>query len=279
MACIQPLPARRAEDGTVRILTRFEKDQAYLEKHFLMVPCGKCVACQQAHAKAWALRCSLELQQHDNAVFTTLTYDEKHRPVTLTKRHIQLWLKRLRRSITTPIRFFASGEYGERTGRPHYHAILYGIDESRADSIENAWALGHCKTDRITPARIAYTAGYTAKKAGWYQQQKEERIDPETGELYNWQPPFIQMSRRPGIGAHARQWPESWRLYAVHNGHKQAVPRYLHEAWKQQATEEEIEQLQKDKEQLIRFKDYQERLATQRTLESKQAIAGAKRHY
>lgn len=274
MACVQPLPAWRTESGAVHISSAFMRNARFLE-----VPCGKCVACQTAQAKAWALRCSLELQQHDSAVFTTLTYEEKHRPVTLTRRHIQLWLKRLRRNTTTPIRFFASGEYGETTGRPHYHAILYGMDESGANSIEDAWALGHCKTDPITPARIAYTAGYTAKKSGWYQLQKEERVNPETGEVYTWQPPFIQMSRRPGIGAHARQWPESWRLYAVQNGQKQAVPRYLHEAWKQQATEEEKEQLEKDKETLIRFRTYQERQATQRTKESQQAIAGAKRHY
>lgn len=89
---------------------------------------------------------------------------------------------------------------------------------------------------------ISYTAGYTAKKIGW-KLEAGERVDPETGEVYTWQPPFIQMSRRPGIGAHARQWPHSWRSYAVHNGQQMPVPRFLHESWKQQASREEKEAL------------------------------------
>lgn len=144
-----------------------------------------------------------------------------------------------------PIRFLASGEYGEKRGRPHYHAILYGADVNDADAIESTWGLGNTRTCAVTPAAIAYVAGYTSKKVGelhrrWYAQ--EERVDPTTGEVYHYQPPFLQMSRRPGIGAGAKKHTDSWRLYAILGGQRMHVPRYLHDAWKQQASPQDQEE-------------------------------------
>lgn len=200
------------------------------------------------HAKAWALRCQLELQQHQSAVFTTLTYNDENLPPTLQKRDLQLFLKRLRKHrppTTRAIRFFACGEYGETNSRPHYHAILYGLRVLQEGLIHDTWGLGHTHTAEANPKTIAYTAGYTTKKQGWQSQKKKEMVDPETGELIQYQPPFIQMSQ--GIGGHARQWPQSWKLYAIHGGNKMAVPRYLHEAWKKQATPLQQEELLEEK--------------------------------
>ena len=85
----------------------------------------------------------LELQYHDSAYFVTLTYDDFHIPkayypdpetgevhtsYTLCKRDFQLWMKRLRKKFSDDkIRFFACGEYGGQTKRPHYHAIVFGL--------------------------------------------------------------------------------------------------------------------------------------------------------
>lgn len=244
-----------------------------------------------AYAKAWALRCQLEYQIHKETAWTTLTYDETHKPVTLDKKHLSGFIKRLRQATNKPIRFFASGEYGEQNDRPHYHAIIYGLaHKSGADCIKDAWTtgrpknepLGFTETEPVTPARIAYTAGYTAKKIG-FKRRMVEQVDPETGELYTWQPPFIQMSNRPGIGAHAKQWLDSWRLYAVTDGHKMAVPRYLHEAWKAQATEEEKELLDYEKAQLaltrntIKTKEALEQL--ERTAVARQRLSADRRKY
>lgn len=236
-------------------------------------------------AQAWALRCQLELQQHTRkngdgtydtlAVFTTLTYDDEHLPLTLEKHELQKWLKRLRKQTNQPIRFFASGEYGERTQRPHYHAIIYGITECEAPRLEKTWQKGHVRTYQATPATIAYTAGYCQKKIN-YQKTPHKRVDPTTGELYEWQPPFIQMSRRPGIGHQAKQYLNSWRLYAVKDGHKMPVPRYLHEAWKQQATTQELEQLTYEKSQLKRHTNLD---AAEKHAIKQQEINADKRRY
>lgn len=229
----------------------------------------------------------LENSQHPTSVFTTLTYDEEHKPPTLQKRDVQLWLKRLRdrlsRSATTPtsVRFFASGEYGETTHRPHYHAILFGVGELHAPLIQAAWPLGYAKTDSITPARIAYCAGYTAKKWG-VRIDPHERVDRDTGEVYTYQPPFVQMSRRPGIGGHARQWPNSWRNYAVNNGYKMPVPRFYHEAWKAQATPQEKQQLQEERLRHIQAtlaETFAHIEAAENIAEAKHALQREKRKY
>lgn len=246
MPCFHPLPAWRTQDGSIT-LSRQPSDS-----YSLRLPCGGCLGCQMAGAKAWALRCQLELQQHPQAAFTTLTYDDAHLPYTLQKEHLSLWLKRLRRATApTRVRFFACGEYGERTARPHYHALIFGIGAAKAPLIEKTWGKGQCRTDPVTPARVAYTAGYCAKKIGW--KYDLEKFDPETGEA--WQPPFRDMSRKPGIGAHARQWAQSWRLYAVTDGHKMPVPRYLHEAWQAVASYEEQEELTLEKIKFAILKD------------------------
>lgn len=272
-----PMRLVRTRDGKLQITDPDTKAE-------LQLPCGKCLGCRSQNNRGWALRCYLELEQHDRATFTTLTYAPEHLPPTLAKRHLQLFLKRLRRKLerSTParaLRFFASGEYGETTHRPHYHAILYGIDADENDLIEEAWGLGHARSAHITPERISYIAGYTYDKLEEEPGREHERVDLTTGEIYRWQPPFRQMSRRPGIGGHARQYVQSWRLTAIHNGTKMPVPRFLHEAWKAQATEEQINQLLEEKKQIAQTKDRtRERLtAAEQIAKKRQEINAVKR--
>ena len=243
MPCYHPMPAYRSEAGEVKLR---KADDLYNVGKPLQLPCGSCIGCQTSKAKAWALRCHLEAATHPIVGFTTLTFNDENLQVTLARRTYQLFVKRLRRSLPArALRHFGCGEYGEKNQRPHYHAILFGTADEQL--VDRAWGLGHTFTVRATAATINYVAGYTAKKIGW-QLAVEERIDYSTGEIYTWQPPFIQMSRNPGIGAHARQFVNSWRSEAIYNGKRQPVPRFLHEAWKAQATEEEIQALQTEKE-------------------------------
>lgn len=254
MACYHPLRAWRARSGEIKIGKELpDADQ-------LNLPCGNCLGCRMARARAWTLRCHLEADKWDTSVWSTLTYADESLPPTLDKKHLQRWLKRFRKKMgpKRTIRFFAAGEYGERTQRPHYHAILFNGRETDKDAIEETWGYGHVQTYGLTPASIAYVVGYCNKKIGYLRHAAEERVDPTTGEVYRWQPPFIQMSRRPGIGGDARQHSESWRLFAVHNGTKTPVPRFLHEAWKTQATPEQVEALIYEKHQLALKRDNSE---------------------
>lgn len=231
MACHHPITAWRTKHNRVIVGKEQPAGTTYLQ-----LPCGKCLGCVTDNARKWALRCNLELTQHLATLFTTLTYAPENEPTTLTWRHVQLFLKRLRRHRTIHslerIRYFASGEYGEKNGRPHYHLIIFGADAlSNAQLINDTWKLGITQTYPVTPAAINYVAGYTAKKLNWQFQTRQERVTPD-GEVYTWEPPFIKMSRNPGLAAHAKQWPEAWKLYAVYNGAKTSVPRYLHNFYK-----------------------------------------------
>lgn len=256
MACFHPLPAWRTRGGGVNLGREPPDSQA------LRLPCGSCLGCRLENARAWALRCHLELTQHPAAVFTTLTYAND--PKVLFKGDVQRWLKRLRKALdvgtTGPrLKYFLAGEYGERFKRPHYHAIVFGLNAAtHADLIERTWGLGFCQTVPVTPAAIAYVAGYCQKKLDWKMTQQ---VDPSTGEVL-WEPPFRLMSRRPGIGGAARSKPQLWREKAVYQGREIPVPRYLHEAWKKGATKEQLEQLE-----LERFKKHalRETLSTEET--------------
>lgn len=250
MPCFHPIPARQhVESGTVLITgkhDRWREDrELVLDYDPLNLPCGSCVGCRASRAREWAVRCGLELGFHEDAVWTTLTYDDRHLPPTLRKDHLQGFLKRLRaRGRSDRVRFFATGEYGEKRFRPHYHAILFGMRDCA--QIQESWPYGHAKNLPVTPATIAYTAGYSSKKLG-PRDDPEDRIDYDTGEVYRYQPPFIQMSRRPGIGGDARAFWRSWRSTAISMGTEIPVPRFLHEAWKRHATPSQIQSLKEEK--------------------------------
>uniref|UniRef100_A0AAU8B4R3 Replication initiator protein n=1 Tax=Dulem virus 156 TaxID=3145633 RepID=A0AAU8B4R3_9VIRU len=201
----------------------------YPGKEVIQVPCGQCVGCRIDRSRQWANRCMLELQYHDSAYFITLTYDDFHVPksyysdpetgeahtsFTLCKRDFQLWMKRLRKKFSEDsIRFFACGEYGGQTHRPHYHAIVFGLHLSdlvkyktvkegdgyytyyNSDSLQETWPNGFVVVGAVTWESCAYVARYVTKK-----------LTGESSEFYkkfNLVPEFSDMSRRPGI---ARQY-------------------------------------------------------------------------
>jgi hypothetical protein len=229
------------------------------DRKYLRLPCGNCIGCLKSKAREWAIRCTLELRDHPDACWVTLTYDDDHLPPTLSKDHLRAYIKRVRARIhPRSLRYFASGEYGEQRGRPHYHSIIYGLGEHETDLIK-AWNYGRAQIDTLTPASIAYVAGYTAKKAGQRLRKFErvEEVDPRTGECFLPQPPFLAMSGKPGIGATARDkyW-RSWRTTAIHSAQEVPAPRYLHQGWLKHTSPDEHIALATEKEQRAKQRGY-----------------------
>nr|WAE43903.1 MAG: replication initiator protein [Microviridae sp.] len=121
-----------------------------------------------------------ELSSWNNkASFITLTYDDEHLPpnASLVKNDLQLFFKRLRKSLEPykrKIKYFASGEYGSTTNRPHYHMIVFGLDLSKDDKqfIINAWHNCDWKNPHILqksfgiaePDSINYVSAYIHDK-------------------------------------------------------------------------------------------------------------------
>lgn len=253
MACLWPRIGWRSPQG--EFSWKVPTGRSGLRYQQLTVPCGGCIQCRVRNARDWAIRCTLELREHDSAAWATLTYDDEHlvRPLpelqpTLSKPHLQGYLKRLRERVRShaSVRFFGVGEYGGRTHRPHYHVILYGLDRDNR-AIEKAWPHGHVRVEPVTLRNIAYTAGYANKKLRAGLRRAAEYVDQETGEVFEWQEPFRLCSRRPGIGGAARRFAHSWRTSAIHQGTAVPVPRYLHNAWRELASDEQLAKLEAER--------------------------------
>jgi len=247
MPCVAPLVGARPALGgrvvlgrSVREFVSTGRGDDVLASASLLLPCGSCVGCLISRAREWAIRCTLELQLFPVASFVTLTYSDKHCPPTLSRHDLSLFMRYLRRKVGV-FRFFACGEYGERRRRPHYHAILFGTSDYEA--AERVWGKGFVTMDVVTPARVSYVAGYCAKKIGFDRPRREE-IDYSTGEVYVYQPPFLQMSRRPGIAGEFRRYARSWRKSAIWQEREFPVPRFLHASWKESASESELAALE-----------------------------------
>jgi len=132
----------------------------------MFVPCGKCMSCRVARTREWTTRIYHEMGYWSKKCFVTLTYDDENLPedVSISRRELQLWLKRLRKNSGKEIRYYACGEYGESFDRPHYHAILFGIGSESVDLIREAWGKGFVKVGSVTRDSIQYVAGYVRKK-------------------------------------------------------------------------------------------------------------------
>lgn len=138
----------------------------------------------------------------------TLTYDDEHIPEgqTLVPKDLQDFLKRLRHKCEK-LRFFAVGEYGDQTKRPHYHLLLYGYPHclhgrtlhsdrrptccSPCDTIRDTWGNGQIRLDEFNEATARYVVRYSIKKMT--EHRKETEKDGR-------HPVFARQSRRPGIG-------------------------------------------------------------------------------
>jgi len=177
------------------------------------VGCNRCAGCLLERSRQWAVRCEKEIQLNENNCFITLTIDDDHMVYggaehgILVPRDFTLFLKRLRKQYGSGIRFFGCGEYGTKSNRPHYHALIFGFDFPdkvyhstkngnilyHSDSLNNLWRNGNCLIGAATFESAAYVARYILKKrygerSKYYTQ---EGVTPE----------FIRMSRRPGIGS------------------------------------------------------------------------------
>ncbi len=158
-------------------------------------PCGQCGPCLKNRARTWVARLLLEAQDHEHACFITLTYSPESEPEhgSLNKRHLQTFLKRVRKEVfPRRIRYYACGEYGDKSERPHYHAILFGISPTEEDTIRKCWPQGFTVTGTAEPKSMAYVAQYVQKKAGkksWHPLLKGVRT-----------PEFQCMSLKPGLG-------------------------------------------------------------------------------
>lgn len=216
MCCNFPIKAWQSTKADDRKLL-FEKPLCLVDSHGftlfreLEIKCGQCMGCRLDHALDWAIRLVHESKMHQDAIFLTLTYDDDHYPAdsSLHVDHMQAFFKRLRARLgDTHIRYFYSGEYGDRSDRAHYHAIVYGwtppdlqlLKKGAKNSpplyvsslLVDVWRQGYVIIGEVNFDTCSYVARYVTKK------MKGKKADEH---YHGRAPEFSQMSRRPGIGA------------------------------------------------------------------------------
>lgn len=190
----------------------------------IWVPCGKCPFCLQSRQSDWIFRIEKEARYSKSAHFVTLTYDDENVPVNengeleLCKDDLQKFFKRLRKIYEgVKIRFYAVGEYGSNTDRPHYHAIIFNMPIDCVHAVDRAWSKGFIKVGTVTGDSIAYCTKYL--------------INPELKDYTGRVRPFSSMSLKPGIGDVYREkfqvhHKKNLVNYVARDGYRHKLPRY-----------------------------------------------------
>jgi len=229
MPCFHPLEGFRSRhvntSGKRSIV--FDVSKSLFGRHSKVVlPCGQCVGCRLERSRQWAIRCMHEAQLHASNCFITLTFNDKFLPKdgSLDVVYFQKFMKRLRKRFGNGIRYFHCGEYGERYGRPHYHACIFGFDFPdksfwkrsagcrlyTSEILADLWSdpksgesYGYTSIGDVTFESAAYVARYIMKKVNGKRADLHYAIgvDEDTGEVLTKKPEYTTMSRRPGIAS------------------------------------------------------------------------------
>lgn len=183
------------------------------------VPCRKCLGCLSDRRNSWTKRVFLESTLYNQNSFVTLTYNDENVPPTLIRKHFQAFMKRLRekcvRTGRPSPRMFYRGEYGDKKGRPHFHAILlnyappdlkplYYITKrgkkvyhyvqgatqySSSEELVKLWKYGFVIHAPVVRQSVKYVANYLDKGYSWLTSDGTVAV-----------PPFNGYSTRPALG-------------------------------------------------------------------------------
>lgn len=208
MPCYSPLHAYKdkGKDASKTLIT-FSRPKSWRGEP-LDLPCGQCIGCRLERSRQWAVRCMHEASLYKKNSFVTLTYNDEKLPSdnSLHKSHFQDFMKRLRKKyFPNKIRYYHCGEYGEKNGRPHYHALLFNLDfEDKklhsvnhgnplfvSNTLDSVWKNGYALIGDVNFDSAAYVARYIMKKV------LGKGADSFYGDLER---EYSTMSRRPGIG-------------------------------------------------------------------------------
>lgn len=234
----------------------------------MRVPCGTCILCREEQARQWAVRITHEAQKHQENSFITLSYDQKHRPKDGGLRYSDLTLfwKRLRKKYG-PLKYYAVGEYGDRSTRAHYHACVFGLAflDNRiiirqapnmlwtSPDLQRCWGNGFVSVGALTYETARYTASYVTKKLK--SKQTYRAIDEATGELIPLEQPRPFMSRNLAL-----EWWKQWNAgvtaldRVVINGTKQKPPR-AYDRWLGEQDEEKLRNIKQQRMERMKDQD------------------------
>jgi len=239
MRCTRPRTVGFLHDGKTLSWSFKNSSKEY---PFFQLPCGKCISCRLEYSRQWAIRCMHEAQMHPQNCFITLTYSpEKLQSPKLQYRDFQLFMKSLRfKEPHLEMGLFVTGEYGDQTKRPHWHAIIFNWSPSdpvkhyvtelghqvwTSETLTKLWPHGHSEFGSVTFDSAGYVARYAAKKLVHGKDQDHE---------------FVPISKKSSKHAIGKRYIEEYWQTIFNNGYivfkhrdkyiKTAIPRY-YEKW------------------------------------------------
>lgn len=239
-------PRRMNEDYEIGYIPGFGR--------IVYLPCGKCIACRRERRQELTVLQCLEASLYRYNWFVTLTYDDMYMiehdgipAYSLNRDHLSKFNEVMRKYLSyhgKQYRYFACGEYGEHTERPHYHLTMFGLDPSalglsdqpiteqerylylsrgelrfvgfhdvdengnpywQSKVIADRWPYGMHKIYRANRETMQYVAGYVTKKL-YSDRTKEIKRSGRS--------PEFQAQSRPSIG---------WPWYCKY-GHNLSIP-------------------------------------------------------
>lgn len=209
------------------------------KKRPVPIPCGKCICCRTSRVSLMEQRAKYEFNNHASASFVTFTYDDNHLPFekgfvqpTLRREHLHKYIDTLRhnlrnsriifpKSVDKNFTFLASGEYGDKFSRPHFHVIFFGIPTDVCRSILlKSWHNGSIKVLPVKDGAIRYVLKYLSK------QQFGKNADSAYFD-YGLESPFVMFSKGFGSGLFRSQIKNIFKFGMIKFGQKELpVPTY-----------------------------------------------------
>lgn len=144
------------------------------KKGFVRVPCGFCRLCRISRQSEWSNRLRFEQIKSERLgygnAFVLLSYDDDHLPSGgVSKVDCQNFLKRVRRNLDyynvyhrPDFKYFLVSEYGDNTGRAHYHVLFLGIDYT-SPVFRHSWSSGFVFSRPLLAGGIRYVLKYLEK--------------------------------------------------------------------------------------------------------------------
>lgn len=240
MRCTSPKKMSFDHNGNITF-SYSKADKAIIP---ISIPCGKCIACMLEYSRQWAIRCyheSLTSVSDLSNVFITLTYSDKNLTSNrLIKKDFTDFLERAKYNLGYRA-LYACGEYGKKTQRPHWHAILFdfplkdlkfysknkhGHPLFTSETLDDLWPYNEKtfpnKIGLVDYGSAAYVARYHAKGLihGNKQEQQTDGLSPISIKTRGLGKTFLE-----------QHWKDVFSYgYIIHNGTKHSIPRY-YERW------------------------------------------------
>lgn len=230
----------------------------------------------------WTVRLQMEQKYSKSGYFITLTYNNEYLPKTedglmnLRVDDFQRFIKRLRKKVDDKLVYYAVGEYGEKSYRPHYHAIMYNLPNKTENAyklVSRAWtekrgkeSIGIVHIGKVNIQSIQYVTGYVLKR----EHFKEGTLKPFTltskgigikyVDIYkNWHKEDITRMYVPLRDGKRSPLPRYWKEKIYNEMEKDAQIDYL-DSLLQEKIDMDLEEYNKDpikweKNQLLKCKD------------------------